>query len=199
MSSLSEQIEAFVEQKIHWLTEINSEAVSKSSLAKLRRGIGKSPGSIPELWEITLENMPDMLMGNRDEPSYAEWAVHASLSLFALHQQGKDLKNSQQMMNKKGISLGAAARMLVKDEDGDLKRVKRRFDVLATSQNMPEFTHHLRNLVQLLKASDIPLDYGKLASDIFRFQFSNNRDRVKLEWGRDFYRVPHKQNQTESK
>ena len=34
---------------------------SRAMLAKLRRGIGKQPGELPELFEVLLEEMPDEL------------------------------------------------------------------------------------------------------------------------------------------
>ena len=48
---------------------------SKAQLAQLRRGVGKRPGELPELWGIFLRNMPEELMGKEGRPSYAEWAI----------------------------------------------------------------------------------------------------------------------------
>lgn len=176
---------AFVRRKIAWLAGSESESVSRATLAKLRRGIGKKPGSSPELWEATFQDMPPELMGTGEEPSSAEWAVHTALTLYALHQQGKDLQ--LQCMNKDGESLGKALRKLVSDDEEE-KRIKRRFDAASTSNSMEEFAHHLRGLIQLLKAKSIPLDYPALAEDLYWFQFPSARDSVRLRWGRDFYR-----------
>ncbi len=137
-----------------------------------------------ELWGITLEGMPEELLGGK-EPSTGEWAAYTALTLFALHQQGKDLK--RECMSKEGVSLGSAVRTLIKSEDEEA-RVKRRFDAAATASSIEEFTTHLRGLVQLLKAGGAVLDYPALAQDIYRFQNPTYRDLVRLNWGREFYK-----------
>lgn len=184
MAKEAKQANAFVQRKINWLTGSENESAARATLAKLRRGIGKEPGSIPELWEVTLKDLPQELVGKGQDPSYGEWAVHTALTLWALHQQGKDLR--QQCMSMDGESLGIALRKLI-DDDEEEKRIKRRFDAASTSNSMEEFSHHLRGLIQLLKAKSIPLDYPALAEDLYWLQFPNARDSVRLRWGRDFY------------
>ncbi len=174
----------YVESQIRRLKE-SQDANIRATLARLRKGIGKAPGSLPDLWEVTLSNLPDKLQSLDGKPTYGEWAVHTALTLFALHQQGKDL--STKCMSQDSVPLGRAVRMLAKDEE-DLPRIKRRFDAAATSDNLAEFAHHLRGLVQLLKATDIPLDYPELAKDLYFFQFDGAVDNVRLKWGQDFYR-----------
>ncbi|HBG23036.1 MAG TPA: hypothetical protein DDW83_07265, partial [Peptococcaceae bacterium] len=82
------QIKRLTQQKVERLSV--EGPWSRAMLAKLRRGIGKQPGELPELFEILFMDMPEELYGIGDEPSYAEWAIYTSLTLFALHQQGKD-------------------------------------------------------------------------------------------------------------
>lgn len=179
-------IKGFVKHKIIKMTESKNESEVRAKLANLRRGIGKAPGSMPELWGVTMDGMPEELVSKGDTPTYGEWAAHTALSLYALHQQGKDIKS--QCMNMDGAALGTSLKKLIKDESDEI-RVKRRFDAAATSEDLGEFAHHLRGLVQFLKAQGIPLDYPALAEDLYRFQFSEARDSVRLNWGRDFYRM----------
>ena len=179
-------VKSFVKHKIIKMTESKNESGVRATLAKLRRGIGKAPGSMPEIWGITMDGMPEELVAKGDSPTYGEWAVHTVLTLYALHQQGKDIKS--QCMNMEGAALGASLKKLIKDEADEI-RVKRRFDAAATSDDLSEFAHHLRGLVQLLKAQGIPLDYPALAEDLYRFQFPEARDSVRLNWGRSFYRM----------
>ena len=187
MADEAKQAKTFVKRKISQMIEGKNEAAARATLAKLRRGIGKAPGSMPEPWGVTLEGLPDSLIGKGgDAPTRGEWAVHTALTLYALHQQGKDLK--KQCMSKDGESFGAAVRRLCKTDD-DEKRVKRRFDAAATSDSLEEFSHHLRGLVQLLKAEDVPMDYPTLAGDLYWFQVPDAKDSVRLRWGRDFYRI----------
>lgn len=187
MADEAKQVRAFVGYKVSWLTGNTNDSSARATLAKLRRGIGRSPGSMPELWEATLKDLPQELMGRGQDPSKGEWAVYTTLTLWALHQQGKDLR--QQCMSKGGESFGIALRRLVSDDDEE-KRIKRRFDAVSTSNSMEEFSHHLRGLIQLLKGKTIPLDYPALAEDLYWLQFPNTRDSVRLRWGRDFYRPP---------
>ncbi len=179
-------VKTFVKHKIIKLTESKNESEVRATLAKLRRGIGKAPGSVPEIWNITMEAMPEELVSDSDRPTYGEWAVHTALTLYAMHQQGKDIKS--QCMNLEGATLGTSLKKMIKDETDEI-RVKRRFDAAATSEDLGEISHHMRGLIQLLKAQGIPLDYPALAEDLYRFQFPEVKDAVRLNWGRDFYRI----------
>lgn len=187
MSSQTVEVGKFVTSRLHGLVASKNESAVRATLARLRRGVGKEPGAMPELWEVLFAAAPERLSGNEGYPSRGEWAVYTALTLYGLHQQGKDIK--QKNMHRTGEGLGIAVRKLVKNEDEE-SRVKRRFDIAATSDTPEEFAHHVRGLIQLLKAADIPLDYAKLAQDLYQFQFVDSRDRVRLSWGRDFYRFP---------
>ncbi len=169
---------------------------SRAMLAKLRRGIGKEPGEVPELFEILFSDMPEELYGKGDEPSYAVWAIYTTLTLFALHQQGKDHPMSvdgEAGGKKTGNSLGAAVGYLVKkvvkkDKDRE-PAIKRRFDAVSTANEFTEFAHHARGLIQLLRAGDIVLDYPRFAEDLYWYQFDEVRNRIRLRWGEDYYRI----------
>lgn len=158
---------------------------SKAQLAQLRRGVGKRPGELPELWGVFLKDMPEELMGKSGEPSYAEWAIYTALTLFALHQQG----HSEPMHAEgEGNRLGRAARRLVQDED-DEEKIRMKLSIVARSDDMEEISYHLKTIVQLLGNSDVRLDYVDLAKDLYWFQFGDYADRIRLKWGQDFYRT----------
>ena len=178
------QAGAYVARRIGQLINTGNEAMTKANLACLRRGIGKPPGSLPDLWGLTMDGMPEDLVGTGREPSWGEWACYLALTLYALHQQGKDWKTAP--MHLPGQGLGKAIRKLAKNDE-EQKRIKRRFDQVVTSDSPQEAAHHLRSMIQLLRAQDIPLDYAALAQDLYRYQNPDERDRVRLSWGRDFY------------
>lgn len=178
---------SYVHKKIGQLVEGDNDSLTRASLARLRRGIGKPPGSLPDLWAMTLDGMPQELVGTGREPSWGEWACYLTLTLFALHQQGKDWKTEP--MSQKGWPLGRAVRRLATDDDS-LARVKRRFDQMVTADSPQEAAHYLRSIVQLLRAEGIPLDYPALAQDLYSYQNPQFRDGVRLKWGRDFCFVP---------
>ncbi|HHT02552.1 MAG TPA: type I-E CRISPR-associated protein Cse2/CasB [Firmicutes bacterium] len=167
---------------------------SRAMLAKLRRGIGKEPGELPELFEIVFENLPEGFFGKGGEPSREIWAIYTALTLFSLHQQGKDRPMSasgEREGETSGDSLGAAVGRLVRKDMTREKTLKRRFDAVLTADEFTELAHHARGLIQLLKTEDIPLDYPKFAFDLYRYQFDEARNRVRLRWGEDYYRVMH--------
>jgi CRISPR system Cascade subunit CasB len=167
---------------------------AKSALAKLRRGIGKDPGELPEIWEIIFGDLPLELHSSNGRATKAEWAIHTSLTLYALHRQGKNISMndaSRTVAGKRmyGKSLGGAARRLIKSDRSNEQSIKRRFDAIATAQNLTELAHHARGLVQLLKAADpyITMDYPRLALDLYYYQFNDFRNRVRLRWAQDFW------------
>ncbi|MDR1398085.1 MAG: type I-E CRISPR-associated protein Cse2/CasB [Desulfarculales bacterium] len=176
----------FVQRRISWLCARANYSSGKADLARLRRGIGKAPGSQPELWQVILEDLPESLLSSSGEPSCGEWAVHTALTLYALHQQGEDAE--KHCVSKEGISLGSALRKLAPDRDND-EAIKRRFDAAATAGDFVELAHHLRGLIQLMKAKNIDLDYPALTRDLYWFQIMDKKDSVRLKWGQDFYRV----------
>lgn len=163
---------------------------SKAQLAQLRRGVGKSPGELPELWGMFLKSMPEGLMGKDGRPSYAEWAVYTALTLFALHQQGHSEPMSAEGEENR---LGRAVRKLVLLGE-DEENIRRKFSIAARADDMAELSYHLKTIVKLLGNSDIRLDYGDLAKDLYWFQFDNHADRIRLKWGQDFYRFSEAKN-----
>lgn len=178
----AKQVESFTRMKIARLLQQSKE--NTKVLAELRRGIGKEPGEMPQLWGYYLHSMPEEFYGET-EPSRAEWAVYVALTLFALHQQGKNPQTEP--MQKDGQSIGKALSYLVHSED-DLERITRRFNIIATASSVEELFHYMRSAIQLLRGEHIGLDYAKLAGDIYCFQFPELISNVRLRWGQDFYR-----------
>lgn len=188
MENRSKALNDFVCAKIGYLLNSRDESYVRASLAKLRRGIGKKPGSLPDIWEFALENLPEEFFSRTDEPTHAEWAAHMAITLFALHQQGKNPRENP--MSVLGEPLGSAVRMLkIRRGESAEQAIKRRFDAVVTSDSPEELAHHLRGLIQLLKSEGIPLDYPQLAKDLFQFQKPESRDSVRLRWGQDYYKI----------
>lgn len=184
------QIGILTQEKIERL--LTESPWSRAMLAKLRRGIGKQPGELPELFEILLGDMPEELYGKGNGPSYAVWAIYTTLTLFALHQQGKDhpMSADGKTENKsRGNSLGTAVGYLVKQDRDREPAIKRRFDAMVTANDFTEFAHHARGMIQLLRAGDIALDYRRFAEELFWYQFDEKRNHIRLRWGEDYYRI----------
>lgn len=170
-------------KRVQELIRQKNTSGGRAALAKLRRGIGKKPGEMPELWGVFLNKMSPELFSRTGEPSRAEWAIYISLTMFALHQQG-----SSDTVHCEGRSLGrAAADLMNENTDESRERIMRRFGPVVTAKDMPELSHHIRGLVQLFKAKDVKLDYVRLAEDLYWFQDTNKRKNVQLKLGQDFY------------
>ncbi|BCL13865.1 type I-E CRISPR-associated protein Cse2/CasB [Micromonospora sagamiensis] len=154
------------------------EAVS--ALARLRRGIGRTPG-----FDYTLEDylyVPDEWVSSAAEPTDAEYALHDAVTLYALHQQSR-----RERMHVDGRGLGQALAQLV-HVSRNPAGVRRRFAALGTGSTYHESTYHLRSLITMLREHQIPLDYGLLADDLKTLRRPADRPRIQAIWGREFFR-----------
>ena len=140
--SAREKIGKYVYGQIALLTENMKYSGGKAMLANLRRGAGKTPGELPELWGIFLNGIPDEMLSRNGEPTKEEWAIYISLTLYALHQQG-----NSESIHKDGVGFGKAAAMLMNEQtDNERERVLRRFGPAVTANDMYELSHHMRCL-----------------------------------------------------
>ena len=191
----------FVDRRVsdlqnRFLSADRRDPAAVAALARLRRGAGKQPGELLDILEFTVD--PRLVSGwNSDEPSPQECAAHVAMTLFAVHQQSRG-----ERMHRRGRGLGTALRSL---HSGNQKTLPdplvRRFRMLGTADSFAELTHHLRGVVQLLRADGVPLDYGQLADHLVRWQRQGTQ-QVQLIWGREFYRtrraaLPEEQTRTD--
>ena len=185
--SVTEQVRTFTEKRIQRILTSPSDSEARATMARLRRGIGHAPGEIPDLWGDFLLDMPEELLGHGTEISKAEWAIYTALTMFAFHQQSK--ARDSEPMHRHGISLGTAARYLIKDENEDRERIARRFYPVAMASDLTELSVHLRSIVSILRSESIALDYARLAADLYLLQNPSAADGIKLRWGEDFCKL----------
>ena len=185
-SNVVKEMQAFLHGKIATLDK--DEPYSKALLAKLRRAVGKPRNQTPDVWEITLHGAP--------ENNLACDVIHTTLTLYALHRQGKDKdKDKDRTMNDGTTGFGTAISKLITPDKDNEKAIRRRFNAVATAQEFTELAYHARGLIQLLKADDIKMNYIAFAADLYFFQITSSRDgtsprdKVLLEWGKQFYRT----------
>ena len=155
-------------------------AWATAMLAKLRRSAGTQPGKDANVWEVTLGRLPDDMSWYERER--AEWAIHTALTLYALHQQGKD-----DCISADGVDFGTAVQLIVDPDKSNEQGVRRRFNAFATAGSLEELSRHARSLVQLMKAKGAKLDYPRFAQDLYWYQAETLRDRTRMKWGRHFY------------
>lgn len=183
MREQAQLIKTYTQEKIQSIRKLHSESKRRAVLATLRRGAGREPGEAPEAWGIVLDRMPYKLYNSSGRLSAAEIAVYNALTLYALHQEGKDTQ--LQCMHHEGVSLGNAASRL--GEGDDRERIWKRFLKVATAADINEAVYFLRNIIQLLRTAGIGFDYGELALDLYFLQFEKGADNVRLKWGQSFY------------
>lgn len=186
------QLRAFVGRRVASLQNAYLSPTGRSKgareLAALRHAVTRKPGNTPDTWALEFEGMPDALVGRCDGPSPGEWAVHAALMLYAVHQQSQSIP-----MHQRGREhgLGQAMRQLVwraSDRYASLEQgeLPRRFAALVTAESFSEAMHYARQLVGQLRGEAIPLDYALLAQQFYDLQFPERADAVKRVWGRGF-------------
>lgn len=188
-----EEIKKFISRKIKYFEATENCNNRNAELARLRRGVGKSPGEMPELYGIFLKDMPEILWNRDGQVTRAEWSCYICLTLYAVHQQG-NMNQIQNVHTDCKVSVGKALRRMVsvqckeKADNNAEERGMQKLQMLITSKDMEEFSYHLRNIIRLLKSNGVALNYIKLAEDIYNFQFPESKKQVSLAWGQDFYR-----------
>lgn len=169
-------------RQLERLDKQRHDSQGRAAMAQLRRGVGHVPGELPALWGSFLAGLPEELRSLSGAPSRAEWAIYTALTLYALHQQGK-----ADSIRAEDVSLGKAALRLTGGSEEDRQRIWRRLNLVAQADDMQEMSYRLRQLVTLLKAGGVGLDYALLAADLFEYQFEASANRVRLRWGQDFF------------
>jgi CRISPR system Cascade subunit CasB len=160
-------------------------------LARLRRGAGRDAADLPDLWELVdtsplqarLEGMRPL---GEEELVRAEDALHAALTLWALHQQSRGARMHRPHTYKRPAGLGAAVRRLM-PPDGIDEPVRKRLVRAGTAPDLTSLSQRLRDLIVLLRRADIPLDYGLLAGQLYTWQWPGGADTIRREWGRSFH------------
>ncbi|MGI5274145.1 type I-E CRISPR-associated protein Cse2/CasB [Nonomuraea sp. CA-218870] len=162
---------------------LKDQSWAVATLAQLRRGAGKLPQEVPELWGVCgIERLYEERDLTEKEAVRAEAALFLAVTLYALHQQSQDSKG----MHKDGVDLGEAVRRLMPD-DGIDETIRRRFVRLGTATTRQALANRLREIVSLLRRDSIELDYALLARLLYLAQDPDGMRRVRERWGRAFH------------
>ncbi len=162
-----------------------------SELARLRRGAGKRAHEVVDLWGIGgMDELAGLLAdhGQSSRAEDAEEAVFLACTLWALHQQsGRD-----QGMHQRNQNLGGAVRTLIRSqgtagEDEEASPLRKRLVRVGTAESLDSVAVRLREIVLLLRGAKVPLDYARLAGQLYRWQHRPDRAGVQREWGREFH------------
>lgn len=161
----------------------------KAIFASIRNSINKDSSVNMDALAFVFHNIPEEFLGYNKNLNDYEKAILTAVQMYALHQQAKvesvlklDYKEGERRQN-----LGDALAYMRKNED-DTKAIDRRFNAMITSSNFEELSHHLRQMIKLLKAkSDAKVDYASLADDLYWF-LKNQREGLKIKWSRSYYK-----------
>jgi CRISPR system Cascade subunit CasB len=137
----------------------------RAALAKLRRGLGKPPGTALETLAVVQPWLP------QDVGPWAENACYLVASLFADHPQAGGAGN-----------LGAAFALLTKKRDSE--SLEKRFLALLNADEA-DLPRHLRHAVSLLRSEGVAVDWACLIDDVQ--QWGHPQRFVQRRWARDFW------------
>lgn len=160
-----------------------NEHSARADTAQLRKGLGREPGSVPELWRYYRVVVSDQdAAAGRITANLA--AEHAALTLFALHQQSQATS-----MHRPGEHIGSALFKLrgSKQFEGNPEALDRRVAAAATASSVPELVFHLRGMITLLRGQKLAFDYTQLAQDIADWRTSYGQARARRRWGANYF------------
>jgi CRISPR system Cascade subunit CasB len=142
----------------------------RGALAALRRGLGRAPG-------MAMEMHPYVVPFTRDLSRRQEDAFYIVAALFGLYPR----ESWRGGAGEKFSNLGASLKLLKKEKDSG--GVERRFVALLNcrAEDLPD---HLRQFIGLLKANDIPVNWGQLLNDVIRWDYD---EYVQRNWAKAFW------------
>lgn len=170
-------------------------STARGDLAQLRRLSVSDGNSWMAVGDLLFEDWPEDELGPlTKEDGLTERTsnvVCAALSLYAIHQQSKEspmcLVKEKDEGDWNAGSFGRACRLIEPDLDNS-KGVQRRLARVEATEDFDGALVNIRALIQLLKAKSIPLDYGRLAQDLYLIQTSKeSRRKVFRRWASEYY------------
>jgi CRISPR system Cascade subunit CasB len=140
-------------------------ADDRAALARLRRGLGKEPGTAVEMFPLVQPWLPANM------PRSQEDAFFLVAALFAAHPEPGDIGNFGQSF----------ARLAEKRE---IASIEKRFVALLNAHK-DDLANHLRHAVSLLASDSIPVNWRQLLADI---QWWGHPERfVQRDWAKGFW------------
>lgn len=168
------------------LDELRNNSSGKAALANLRNSIGRPLSETIDIWPIVFEQMPDSFLGRSGRLTNEERAILTTLQIYALHQQSRSESVNKRSEKGQWDNIGISLKSL--RTGSETVAIDRRFNTMITSSSFEELTHHLRQLIRLLKAKnpEITVNYAQLGNDLYWY-LRNKEERVRLDWAKAFY------------
>jgi CRISPR system Cascade subunit CasB len=147
-----------------------NDCEERGVLASLRRGLGKQPGTEPQMYRYVIPFIPS------NPTKWEEEVYYIVGSLYAMHP-----------MKQIGINMGEVFRKvhaLTQSES-----VEKRFVALLNSHR-DEVPIHLRHSISLAKSHDIGLDWKLLFNDLLAWHRENRI--TQRTWARSYWKYEQK-------
>ena len=134
----------------------------RAALAALRRGLGKAPGTEPEMYRYIVPLLPENAYQNQER------AFYLIASLFASHPASISKGNlGNHLAQARGENNAAA--------------LERRFTALL-SAHPDDLPDYLRQTISLLKSKDVPVNWDQLLQDLLWWN-----DKTRKRWATAFW------------
>ncbi len=138
---------------------------NRGALAALRKGLGKEPGTVPEMFEHVVPFLPKRATKEQED------AFFLIASLFASYPEGTGQ-----------VDMGRTFRTIRSKAESD--SIEGRFVGLLKCHrdNLPD---HLRHAVALARSKDAPIDWYQLLLDVQHWDDASGS--VQRRWARSFW------------
>lgn len=159
----------------------DEQSRDRGALAGLRKGLGEPGG-----WHPHTAMVIDRAIGE-SQPRPDDMAIlYTVAGLFSLH----PLASIGSVDGKRGSllqSLQALMRLQGRTTADDRAAMDRRVMALLDADRA-DLPHHLRQLIQQFRGTDIPIDWVQLAHDMRNWSWADRQ--VQRRWSRDWWYVP---------
>ena len=167
-------------------SDLNSSQ-SRGNLANIRNSINRPLNNSTNLLQLLFRYLPEDFLSTDGKLTNEEKAVVTTIQLYALHQQSKKDSMLLSDEDEKWKNLGYSLSFLRSEKNS--VAVDRRFNTMITSSTFEELSHHMRQMIKLLKSkTDAKVNYTKLSGDLYKF-LTGYGEEVKFSWASRYYFV----------
>lgn len=172
------------------LSELESEINSsngRANLANIRNSINRPLTESIDLLPLLFRYLPEDFLSSDGKLSQEEKAIVTTIQIYGLHQQAESESVLLSKDAEKWKNFGYSLSFLRKGEDS--LAADRRFNTMITSSTFEELSHHMRQMIKLLKSkTDAKVNYTKLSGDLYKF-LTGYGEEVKFSWASRYYFV----------
>jgi len=146
-----------------------SKREDRAALAALRRGLGKPPGTAPEMFKWVVPWTSGLSRAQAEN-------LFLVASLFGMHPENTESGN-----------IGTAFATIRGQDLGGGESTEKRF-VALLSANYTDLPNHLRHAIGLARSKKVPVNYAQLLADLRYWNAESHT--VQRDWAREFWTRP---------